>query len=84
MRNSSGAASSDLAQFAALTSGVGIGGCQYGLARRYPELVPVLAKAIRFELEVWVAMHEDMRSTPRVRRVFDHLVTELSVFLRAR
>jgi len=75
---------SDLAQFAALTAGVGIGGCQYGIARRHPELVPVLAKAIRFELEVWVAMHEDMRTTPRVRNVFDHLAAELSVFLRGR
>jgi DNA-binding transcriptional LysR family regulator len=73
---------SDLAQFAALKSGVGIGGCQFGVARRYPELVPVLPKVIRFELEVWVVMHEDMRATPRIRRLFDHLVPELTAFLR--
>ena len=75
---------SDLAQFSALRAGVGIGGCQHNIARRYPELVGVLAKAIRFELEVWVAMHEDMRSTGRVRRLFDHLVEALSNFVRAR
>ncbi len=40
---------------------------QRQIARRFEELVPVLAKAIRFELEVWVAMHEDMKSTGRVR-----------------
>jgi DNA-binding transcriptional LysR family regulator len=75
---------SDVAQFSALKSGVGIGGCQYGIARRHPELLPVLAKLIRFELDVWVAMHEDMRATPRVRLLFDHLASELTVFLRGR
>jgi DNA-binding transcriptional LysR family regulator len=74
----------DLAQFAALKCGVGIGGCQHGIARKYPELVAVLAKVIRFELEIWVVMHEDMRATPRIRRLFDHLNTELSAFLRDR
>jgi DNA-binding transcriptional LysR family regulator len=73
---------SDLAQFAALKAGVGIGGCQHNIARRFPELVPVLAKAIRFELEVWVAMHEDMRSTGRVRLLFAHLAAGLSTFVR--
>ena len=73
---------SDLAQFSALKAGVGIGGCQHNIARRYPELVPVLAKTIRFELEVWIAMHEDMRSTSRVRLLFDHLAAGLSVFVR--
>jgi DNA-binding transcriptional LysR family regulator len=73
---------SDCAQFAALKAGVGIGGCQHNIAWRYPELVPVLAKAIRFELEVWVAMHEDMRSTGRVRVLFDHLAAGLSAFVR--
>jgi DNA-binding transcriptional LysR family regulator len=73
---------SDLAQFAALKCGVGIGGVQHAIARKYPQLVPVLAKSVRFELEVWVVMHEDMRSTPRVRRLFDHLAAELTAFLR--
>jgi DNA-binding transcriptional LysR family regulator len=73
----------DLAQFAALKCGIGIGGCQHGIARNYPELVGVLAKLVRFELDMWVVMHEDMRSVPRVRRLFDHLVAALSAFLRA-
>ncbi|WP_298257943.1 hypothetical protein [Bradyrhizobium sp.] len=74
----------DLAQFAALKCGVGIGGCQHGIARNHPEPVPVLAKVIRFELDMWVVMHEDMRSTTRIKRLFDHLNTELSAFLRGR
>jgi DNA-binding transcriptional LysR family regulator len=73
---------SDLAQFAALRAGVGIGGCQHNIASRFRELVPVLAKTIRFELEVWIAMHEDMRSTGRVRMLFDHLAAGLSAFVR--
>jgi DNA-binding transcriptional LysR family regulator len=73
---------SDLAQFAALRAGVGIGGCQHNIARRFKELVPVLAKDIRFELEIWIAMHEDMKSTTRVRMLFDHLATGFSAFVR--
>jgi hypothetical protein len=42
---------SDLAQFTAVRAGVGIGGCQHIIARDFRELVPLLAKAIRFELE---------------------------------
>jgi DNA-binding transcriptional LysR family regulator len=73
---------SDLAQFSALKSGVGIGGCQHAIARRHPELVPVLPKLIRFELDVWLVMHEDMRSTAHIRLLFDHLVAGLSAVLR--
>jgi hypothetical protein len=61
---------------------VGIGGCQHNIARRFEELVPVLRKAVRFELEVWIAMHEDMKSTQRVRMLFDHLAAGLSGFVR--
>jgi DNA-binding transcriptional LysR family regulator len=73
---------SDLAQFAALRAGVGIGGCQHHIARRFKELVPVLAEDIRFELEIWIAMHEDMKSTVRVRMLFDHLAAGFSAFVR--
>ena len=52
------------------------------MARRFKELVPVLAETIRFELEVWIAMHEDMRSTGRVRMLFDHLLAGISAFVR--
>jgi DNA-binding transcriptional LysR family regulator len=73
---------SDLAQFAALRAGMGIGGCQRNIARRFKELVPLLGNAIRFELEIWIAMHEDMKSTTRVRILFDHLAAGLSAFVR--
>ncbi|HEY3889131.1 MAG TPA: LysR family transcriptional regulator [Caulobacteraceae bacterium] len=64
----------DLAQLAALRAGFGIGGCQYGIARRDPDLIPVLTDAFRFDMEVWVAMHEDLKSSLRMRLMFDALV----------
>lgn len=73
---------SDPAQFAAVRAGVGIGGCQVNLAARTPELVPVLPDAVRFELEIWIAMHEDLKTTRRVRLLYDHLATGLTSYLR--
>ena len=72
---------SDLAQFTALRSGVGIGVCQAPLARTLPELEPVLSEQIGFQLEMWLAMHEDLRSSRRIRATFDHLVAELRQYV---
>ena len=70
---------SDLAQLAALRAGFGIGGCMYGLARRDPNLVHVLP-GVGFEMEMWVVMHEDLKSSRRMRLMFDHLVEALSAY----
>ncbi|MBV8565330.1 MAG: LysR family transcriptional regulator [Methylobacteriaceae bacterium] len=74
---------SDVAQLAALRAGFGIGGCQLGIARRDPNLVPVLPESLRFELDMWLAMHEDLRSSRRVRLLFDHLAATLSDYVAA-
>ncbi len=73
---------SDPAQFAALCAGVGISGCQHALALRRPELVPVLPNDIQFSLEVWLAMHENLKATRRVRLLFDHLADGLKAVVR--
>lgn len=73
---------SDPAQFAALCAGMGIGGCQHLLALQRPELVPVLPKDLQFSLEVWLAMHENLKATRRVRLLFDHLADHLKSFFR--
>lgn len=73
---------SDPAQLAALRAGLGIGGCQVNLAMRMPELVRVLPKAVDFALEIWIAMHEDLKTTRRVRLLFDHLAIGLAAFVR--
>lgn len=70
----------DLAQLAALRAGVGIGGCQVAVAARDPDLLPVLSGVVRFDLEIWQAMHEDLRTTRRVRLLFDHLGAALRAY----
>jgi DNA-binding transcriptional LysR family regulator len=72
----------DLAQLAALRAALGIGGCQMPLAAREPTLVPVLPHAIAFDLEMWLAMHEDLRANQRVRLLQEHLHAELSAYLK--
>lgn len=74
---------SDVGQFAALKAGFGFGMCQYALAKRYPDLVAVLPGAIAFELDVWIAMHEDLKTSRRMRLMFDHLAEEMSAYVRA-
>ncbi len=72
---------SELAQLAAMRAGFGICPCQTGLARRDPNLVPILTDVLAFELEVWVVMHEDLKANRRVRLLFDHLVEGLQGYL---
>jgi DNA-binding transcriptional LysR family regulator len=74
----------DLAQLAALRAGVGVGGCQENIARRMPELVAVLPNAFHYALEVWLVMHEDLKATRRVRRLFDHLAVGLTDYVKGR
>jgi DNA-binding transcriptional LysR family regulator len=72
---------SDIAQLRAIKAGFGIGICQVALARRDPELERVLPSAFALRLGVWLAMHENLRSTPRCRAVFDGLAAGLKTYL---
>jgi hypothetical protein len=40
-----------------------------------------LPKHFAFKLEIWLAMHENLRSSPRMRAVFDHLDRSLSAYV---
>ena len=71
---------SDLAQFAALRAGIGIGGVQHGIARRDPDLVPVLPRAFAFDLPIWLVVHEDLRASRRVGLLLDHLAHALTAY----
>ena len=73
----------DLAQLAALRAGFGVGGCHAPIARRDPDLIPVLEDAFRHELEIWVAMHEDLKTSRRMRLTFDWLVEGMGDYLRS-
>lgn len=69
---------SDVAQLAAIRAGFGIGICQVPIAAANPALVHILSEQFAVDLEVWVVMHEDLRSSARCRAVFDALVQELT------
>jgi DNA-binding transcriptional LysR family regulator len=73
----------DLAQLAMLRAGFGVGACQTPIAARDPDLVPVLGDAFRYDMEMWVAMHEDLKSSRRMRLIFDWLVDGLTAFIRS-
>ncbi len=70
----------DLAQMAALRSGFGVGICQTGIAKRDPDLLPLLSKQFKVEMEIWIVMHNDLRRSARMRLMFDHLAASLAQF----
>ncbi|MEA1651307.1 LysR family transcriptional regulator [Nitrospirillum sp. BR 11164] len=75
-------ADSDVAQLAAIRAGIGIGICQLGLARRDPDLVHLLPGALRITLDTWLVMHPDLKSSRRVRLLYDHLALGLAAYIR--
>ncbi|MGN6376418.1 MAG: LysR family transcriptional regulator [Sphingomonas sp.] len=72
-----------LAQVAAVRAGFGIGVLQDPIARRDPALVPVLRELFVAHLPVWIVMHEDLRSTRRMRIAFDALVAGMAAHISA-
>jgi DNA-binding transcriptional LysR family regulator len=71
----------DLALLAAIRAGFGIGVCQAGIARRDPDLIPVLPGALPLKLEMWIAMHADLRGIPRCRIASEALAKGLSRYV---
>ncbi len=74
---------SDLAQLAALRAGLGIGGCQLGIARRDAALVPVLADELFFSLDMWLLTHAGLRSNRRVMALYRYLAVELALYAKS-
>ncbi|KQO82225.1 LysR family transcriptional regulator [Rhizobium sp. Leaf262] len=75
-------ADSNLAQLSMIRAGAGVGLCQVGLASRDATLTHLLPE-LEIPLHAWVAMHENLRTSPRCRAVFNALVDGLKGFLRA-
>jgi DNA-binding transcriptional LysR family regulator len=75
-------ADSDLAQLALIRSGAGLGMCQVPIGRR-DGLVRVLARQFSFPLDTWIAMHKDLRNSPRCRVTFDALAEGLRAHVGA-
>ncbi|QND47744.1 LysR family transcriptional regulator [Rhizobium lusitanum] len=65
----------------ALRAGIGISFYQVPLAKRDGELVRLLPE-IELPLDTWVAMHENLKTSPRCRVTFDALVAGLQDYVR--
>lgn len=69
---------SDIAQLAAIRAGCGIGMCQVIVAKRDPKLMRILPKIISVELDLWIVMHQDLKTNTRCMAVFDALAEGLT------
>lgn len=81
--NATGALRTDnhLAQLAAVRAGIGIGPCHCAIARR-DGLISVLEGEFGFELELWLAMPESLRSVRRVTAAYRHVGDALEAALK--
>lgn len=70
-----------LAQLAALKAGLGFGLCPTRIARDHG-LIQVLPDSFGFEVDVWIAIHRDLRKVKRIVRAFEVLGEELHDYLR--
>jgi len=68
---------SDIAQLAALKSGLVIGVCQTIIADNDDELIRILPDAFSIDLEVWLVMHEDLKTHQSARAAYDFLSENL-------
>ena len=64
-----------------IRQGCGIGFVQANVAGQMPELEAVLSDFSIPSLPLWLAAHEAMRQTPRIRRVWDMLYEGLKPFV---
>jgi DNA-binding transcriptional LysR family regulator len=69
-----------LAQLAALRNGLGFGLCPATVAASYG-LIRVLPDSFGFDVDVWIAMHNDLRNVGRIAKTFDALSEALSLYL---
>lgn len=69
-----------LAQLAALKAGLGFGLCPATVAATHG-LIQVLPERFGFEVDVWIAMHNDLRKVGRIARTFESLGEALTRYL---
>ncbi len=71
-----------IAAWEACCAGVGIGFGPLYLARRRPELVRIGERFKIRPLPVWLVTHKELRTSARIRLVYDHLADTLAEALR--
>ncbi len=62
---------------AAVDAGLGVGFLARYVARQNPDLVPLLPMLAIPPLPMWLAVHREIRSNPRIRQVWDFLAGAL-------
>jgi hypothetical protein len=65
----------------ALRAGYGIDGCQIGIARRDPDLIPILLHELLFDLDMWLVTHDGLRRNASVMNLFEFLAGELKTYI---
>jgi DNA-binding transcriptional LysR family regulator len=70
-----------IAYWASVRAGLGIGFVASYLLRNDPDLVPVLPDLPMPSLPVWLVVHREIRTSRRIRAVFDFLARELPPLL---
>jgi len=73
----------DLANLAALRAGFGIGICQVGLARGNADLIRLFPQQVRYMLDTWIAMHEDLRQNAVCKAAFGALVDGMAQYIES-
>jgi len=76
------ASDNHLAQLAALKAGLGFGLCPTCIGKQQG-LTHVLPDSFGFEVDVWIAMHSDLRRVKRIAQVFEVLGEALHDHLNA-
>jgi len=67
-----------IVQWQAVRAGLGIGFVAEYMARSDPDVLPVLQNVLKFPaLPMWLAVHREVRTNPRIRAVYDFLAAEL-------
>ncbi len=69
---------SRIVQWQMVLAGFGIGFIQADIGTRDPEIIRLLPNTPFGELPIWLTSHAELRTSRRVRRVYDFLVDELS------
>ena len=69
-----------LAQLAALRNGLGFGLCPATVAANYG-LIRILPDSFGFDVDVWIAMHNDLRKVGRIAKTFEALGEALNRYL---
>jgi DNA-binding transcriptional LysR family regulator len=70
-------------QWQAVRAGLGIGFLAHYMARTDPDVLQVLDKVLKVpDLPMWLAVHREIRTNPRIRAVYDFLAEALPPLTR--